>query len=38
MKVGLWALSAFGFTTSTLAFLASAFAWRMGWKRMKVFQ
>lgn len=31
MKVGLWALAAFGFTTSTLSFIASGIAWRMGW-------
>ena len=34
MKVGLWTLAAFGFTTSMLAFLASGFAWTMGWKRL----
>lgn len=35
MKVGVWTLMAFGFSTSTLAFVASAIAWRAGWRKLK---
>lgn len=34
MKVGLWALAAFGFTTSTLSLLASGLALRIGWVKL----
>lgn len=35
MKAGWFALSAFGFSTSTVLMIASGFAWRAGWRKLR---